>query len=158
MNDIYSDAYRGTDFSKHPKEYRIGRGEQGVLIVEPYKSEILPLWRFRTPAIATKSAKKIYDQFLGYIEDGDFVGADMARKFLQMGWTRSRRYANHSSGHKYSSSGDIKEQDSDSEGGDKAESAKIFFEYYQKAKDNQVYLTRKKAWQKQEKELLNGVE
>jgi hypothetical protein len=26
---------------------------------------------------------------------------DMARKFLQMGWTRSMRYANHRSGKKY---------------------------------------------------------
>ncbi len=26
---------------------------------------------------------------------------DMARKFLQMGWTRARRYANHPSGPKY---------------------------------------------------------
>ena len=31
----------------------------------------------------------------------DFVGADMARKFLQMGFTRARRYANHRGGKKY---------------------------------------------------------
>jgi hypothetical protein len=29
------------------------------------------------------------------------VGADMARKFLQMGYTRARRYANHQGGKKY---------------------------------------------------------
>ena len=39
--------------------------------------------------------------FLDYLEQDDFVGADMARKFLQMGYTRSRRYANHKSGRKY---------------------------------------------------------
>ncbi len=27
------------------------------------------------------------------LADEDFVGADMARRFLQMGYTRSRRYA-----------------------------------------------------------------
>ena len=26
----------------------------------------------------------------------DFIGMDMARKFLEMGFTRARRYANHS--------------------------------------------------------------
>ena len=29
------------------------------------------------------------------------MGADMARKFLQMGYTRARRYANHRGGRKY---------------------------------------------------------
>ena len=40
---------------------------------------------------------------MAYKKKGDFVGMDMARKFLQMGYTRSRRYANHKSGRKYSS-------------------------------------------------------
>ena len=39
--------------------------------------------------------------FLAYLKAGDFPGADMARKFLQMGWTRARRYANHKGGRKY---------------------------------------------------------
>ena len=68
----------------HRMSYRIGRGEQGVLTFEPYKSEILPLWRFKTPTIARKSSKQIYDKFLEYDQKGDFVGMDMCRKFLQM--------------------------------------------------------------------------
>ena len=39
--------------------------------------------------------------FLNYRAEDDFVGMDMARKFLQMGYTRARRYANHKSGRKY---------------------------------------------------------
>jgi hypothetical protein len=70
--------------------YRVGRGEQGVLLVEPYKSELLPLWRFRAPTIALESAQTIYEMFLADKAAGDFVGMDMARKFLQMGYTRSR--------------------------------------------------------------------
>ena len=31
-----------TDFRKHPELYRVGVGEQGVLLAQPYKSEILP--------------------------------------------------------------------------------------------------------------------
>ena len=89
------------NFRDRPDLYRVGRGEQGVLLVEPYKSEILPHWRFKNPEIATKSSEKIYQMFLEYLEQDDFVGADMARKFIQMGYTRSRRYANHKSGKKY---------------------------------------------------------
>ena len=36
------------DYKKHPEFYRVGKGEQGVLICEPYKSEIGQFWRFKT--------------------------------------------------------------------------------------------------------------
>lgn len=64
--------------------YRIGRGEQGVLTFEPYKSSILPLWRFKTPDIARKSSQELWERFEKYDRDGDFVGQDMTRKFIQM--------------------------------------------------------------------------
>ena len=51
--------------------------------------------------IARESSDKIYQMFLDYLERDDFLGADRVRKFLQMGYTRSRRYANHKSGRKY---------------------------------------------------------
>ncbi len=98
---IYSDEYRQTDFRSSPERYRVGVGEQGVLLVQPYKSELLPLWRFRTPEIAQESAAALLQAFRRYRDAGDFVGMDMARKYLQMGWTRSRRYANHRTGQKY---------------------------------------------------------
>ncbi|HAF87064.1 MAG TPA: DUF4385 domain-containing protein, partial [Legionellales bacterium] len=101
----YPDCYRHIDFRKHPERYPIGKGEQGVLMAEPYKSEILPYWRFKTPEIAKASAEKIYALFLEYKEKQEFVGMDMARKFLQMGFTRARRYANHHSGQKYEENG-----------------------------------------------------
>jgi hypothetical protein len=97
----YSLDFKKVDFRRQPELYRVGKGEQGVLLVEPYKSEILPHWRFRTPEIAQESSERIYELFLAYLKDGDFVGADMARKFLQMGFTRARRYANHKGGKKY---------------------------------------------------------
>ncbi len=78
----YSLDFDRVDFRQHPEHYRIGRGEQGVLLVEPYKSEILPFWRFKTPTIARRSADKIYQMFLAYKAKDDFVGMDMARKFL----------------------------------------------------------------------------
>ncbi|TSA87943.1 DUF4385 domain-containing protein [Deinococcus detaillensis] len=97
----YSLHYAELDLRAHPELYRIGVGEQGVLLVQPYKAEILPHWRFATPEAAEESSQKIYQLFLDYLAAGDVVGADMARKFLQMGYTRSRRYANHKGGKKY---------------------------------------------------------
>lgn len=101
MKFDYGLNFKEVDFRAHPELYRIGKGEQGVLLVEPYKSEILPHWRFRTPEAARISAAKIYELYERYKAEEDFVGMDMARKFLQMGWTRSMRYANHRSGRKY---------------------------------------------------------
>jgi Domain of unknown function (DUF4385) len=102
MQFDYSLDYDTIDFRKQPHLYRIGKGEQGVLLVQPYKSELLPLWRFKTPEIAKQSASALYQKFVEYKSKGDFVGMDMARKFVQMGYTRSRRYANHKTGRKWS--------------------------------------------------------
>lgn len=147
----YSLDFQSIDFRNSPELYRVGKGEQGVLLVEPYKSEILPYWRFKTPDIAKQSSEKIYELFLNYLEQDDFVGADMARKFIQMGYTRSRRYANHKSGRKYKQNPqkettkeaekiarkDILPYDVDPI---KAESAAIFKAKWLQAKTNEKYL------------------
>jgi len=140
----YSLDFQKINFRQHPELYRVGKGEQGVLLVEPYKSEILPYWRFKTPEIARESSEKIYELFLDYLAQDDFVGADMARKFIQMGYTRSRRYANHKSGRKYkktsaagSSKKEILPYDVDPV---KAESAAIFKAKWIQAKTNEKYL------------------
>ncbi|MFN7930248.1 MAG: DUF4385 domain-containing protein [Blastocatellia bacterium] len=137
----YSLDFAALDFRKRPELYRIGKGEQGVLLVEPYKSEILPHWRFKTPEIARRSAQKIYQLFLDYKASGDFVGMDMARKFLQMGYTRARRYANHKSGRKYAA--DSQEVLPREEDAVKAESARIFYEKWQQAREDETYLAMK---------------
>ena len=142
----YSLDFDRIDFRKHPELYRVGKGEQGVLLVEPYKSEILPHWRFRTPGIARRAASKIYAMFLEYRSSEDFVGMDMARKFLQMGYTRSRRYANHKSGRKYKEgTREVLKRQEDTV---KAESAKIFYEKWKKAREDKQYLEMKKQHRK----------
>ena len=146
----YSLDYKNLNLREQPELYRIGVGEQGVLLVEPYKSEILPHWRFATPELARESSQKIYELFLQYKEQGDFVGMDMARKFLQMGITRSRRYANHKGGKKYdgpvpedkkgqSGAHGRKELPRSSEDPQKAQSALIFQEKYDLAKNDADY-------------------
>ncbi len=145
----YDLDFKKTDFRKHPELYRVGKGEQGVLLVEPYKSEILPHWRFKNPEIAKESSEKIYSLFLEYLEKEDFVGADMARKYLQMGYTRARRYANHKTGKKYDGPvPDDKKGQSGAHGREqlpqdpdpvKAKSAEIFKEKWDQAKLNETY-------------------
>ena len=141
----YEMDFDNINIREHPELYRVGRGEQGVLLVEPYKGEILQYWQFKTPEIAKASSDKIYQMYLDYKIRDDFVGMDMARKFLQIGYTRSRRYANYKGGKKYDKNGDIKERDIDPE---KAESAAIFEEKWKTVREDEEYLKLKKAHQK----------
>jgi hypothetical protein len=146
----YTLDFDNIDYRKNPELYIIGRGEQGVLLVEPYKSEICKHWRFRTPEVAFNSATKIYSMFDEYLRVGDFVGADMARKFLMMGWTRARRYANHRDGKKYDNKGRIKPQAEDHFTCDKAESARIFKRVYDAARTNKTYRNMVREWRELE--------
>ena len=134
----------GVDYRKNPHLYRIGRGQQGVLTCEPYKSEICAHWRFKTPEIATASSQKILSMFYDFLEEDDFVGADMAKKFLHMGFTRARRYANHRDGRKYDKNGNVIPQEPDAMTCDKAKSAIIFREAWKEARENERYLLMKK--------------
>ena len=91
---------------------------------------------------AKKSSAKIYKMFLAYLREQDFPGADMARKFLQMGWTRARRYANHKGGRKYDKkSGEELPRTDDAE---KAAAAAIFYEKYVAARQHKEYVRQKK--------------
>ncbi|MFE0584423.1 DUF4385 domain-containing protein [Pantoea vagans] len=142
----YDQDFSTIDFRQHPELYQVGRGEQGVLMVEPYKGEILPHWRFRTVPIAEESAEKIMALFEDYRRQDDFVGMDMARKFIQMGYTRARRYSNHKGGRKYDADGKELPRGVNEE---KAAAAAIFKAYWDKLREDEDYLRRKKAHQQQ---------
>ena len=141
----YEQDFKTIDFRQHPELYQVGRGEQGVLMVEPYKSEILPHWRFRTVPIAQASAAKLMELFEGYRAQDDFVGMDMTRKFIQMGYTRARRYSNHKGGRKYDADGNELPRGFDEE---KAAAAAIFKGYWDRLREDEDYLARKQAHQK----------
>ena len=111
----YELDYKRLDFTDEEtrKLYRIGRGEQGVLLVRPYTNDICAHWRFKTPEIAVNLQTKFTVCTLDYGDEEDFIGMDMCRKFLEMGFTRSRRYANHRDGKKYDNEGNIIPQEPD---------------------------------------------
>lgn len=144
--------------------YNISRGETGVLTFEPYKSLILPYWRFRTVCIAQQSSQSLWSIFNSYCQRGDFVGADMTRKFIQMGMTRSKRYANHRGGRKYREDGnvlpkwaeDARYEDEDPgekrKREEKEEASEIFKQYWRRCLDDAKYLQLKEEWLKGKRE------
>ncbi|HDO5471445.1 TPA: DUF4385 domain-containing protein [Salmonella enterica subsp. enterica serovar Typhimurium] len=140
----YQQDFSSIDFRQQPELYQVGRGEQGVLLVEPYKSEILPFWRYKDEASAMKSAEQIYQLFEAYRQQDDFVGMDMARKFIQMGYTRARRYANYKGGKKYAEDGSLNTRGNDPI---KAAAATVFKGWWDKIRQDEDYLERKRQHQ-----------
>ena len=148
----YGLDYKTIDFTieENRKLYRIGRGEQGVLLVRPYTNDICAHWRFVDEETATKSSDKIYKMFCEYKRRDDFIGMDMARKFLEMGFTRARRYANHSSGRKYESNGSVSPCEQDCLTNVKARSAQIFKTVRDKAAYDPDYQRMRRSWRENE--------
>ena len=150
--DYYLD-YKSLDFTDEEvrKLYRIGRGEQGVLLVRPYTNAICSHWRFKTPNEAIVSANKIHDMYLDYEVKKDFIGMDMCRKFLEMGFTRARRYANHNSGRKYKKgTKEVLPQEEDHATSKYAQSAGIFKKVRDVVAKSEIYVTMRKQWRSSE--------
>jgi hypothetical protein len=148
----YKLDYKQLDFTdkKVRKLYRIGRGEQGVLLVRPYTNDICKYWRFKTLKEAEVSSQKIFDMYLDYRIQKDFIGMDMCRKFLEMGFTRARRYANHKDGNKYDSNGKVKPQEKDWATSEKAKSARRFKEFRDLVTKDEFYISLRKNWREYE--------
>jgi hypothetical protein len=140
--------------------YEIGRGETGVLTFEPYKCQILPYWAFRTVQVARNSSEILWAIFESYVERKDFVGADMTRKFIQMGMTRARRYANHRGGRKYAKdTGDKLDKWTGGSEEDvrrrreKEEASEIFKLVWRRCIQNEGYRKLKQEWATEKKEI-----
>ena len=146
----YSIDYKNTLFVPNDSRYRIGRGEQGVLLVRPYTEDICQHWRFKTIQEARRSSHLIYVMYMVYRENRDFVGMDMCRKFLEMGFTRARRYANHADGKKYDAEGNVKPQEPDAMTSEKAISARIFKQMRDEVAHDPVYQSMRKEWRANE--------
>ena len=149
----YKLDYKNTLFRPNDRRYRIGRGEQGVLLVRPYTDVICKHWRFKTLKEAKVSSQKIFDMYLDYRIQKDFVGMDMCRKFLEMGFTRARRYANHKDGNKYDSNGKVKPQEKDWATSEKAKSARRFKDFRDLVTQDEFYISMRKEWRDKERHL-----
>ena len=149
----YKLDYKNILFRPNDNRYRIGRGEQGVLVVRPYTDVICKHWRFKTLKEARISSQKIFDMYLDYRIQKDFVGMDMCRKFLEMGFTRARRYANHKDGKKYGKDGKILPQEKDWATSEKAKSARRFKDFRDLVTQDEFYISMRKEWRDKERHL-----
>ncbi len=146
----YKLDYKNTLFRPNDIRYRIGRGEQGVLLVRPYTDVICRHWRFKTLKEARVSSQKIFDMYLDYRIQKDFVGMDMCRKFLEMGFTRARRYANHKDGKKYGKDRKILPQEKDWATSEKAKAATRFKQFRDLVTQDEFYISMRKQWRDKE--------
>ena len=146
----YKLDYKIILFRPNDIRYRIGRGEQGVLLVRPYTDVICKHWRFKTLKEAMVSSQKIFDMYLDYRIQKDFVGMDMCRKFLEMGFTRARRYANHKDGKKYGKDGKVLPQEKDWATSEKAMAAKRFKDFRDLVTQDEFYISMRKEWRDKE--------
>ncbi|MFB6281250.1 MAG: DUF4385 family protein [Haloferacaceae archaeon] len=132
------------DFRERPEAYEVGRGEQGVFKVQPYKDELLPLWSIKTLDRAEEAAEAIHEKFREYRANDEFPGMDMARKYLQMGWTRAMRYAKYPGGRKYEDGEEREPQEWYDE--EKREIALVYKAHLDAVRDDETYRERKAAW------------
>jgi len=89
--DIYEETNRwkhDINYKASPLMYEVTNGCGGMYTCEPYKSRLLEVWKYSNIEVAKLSAQSITKIFENYIKDDDFVGADMAKKYLRAGFTR----------------------------------------------------------------------
>jgi hypothetical protein len=134
------------DFRAHPEAYRYRSGEQGVFKIQPYKDELLPHWGYKNEETAEEAVSALREKYEAYRDANDFVGMDVTRKFLQMGFTRAMRYAKYPGGQKYDEDGTERspQQWADSE---KRAAAIVFRNAWQAVTDDPVYQRLKERHQ-----------
>ena len=136
------------DFRTHPEAYRYRSGEQGVFKVQPYKDELLPDWSFKDESAAETSVEALRKAYETYRAREDFVGMDMVRKYLRMGFTRAMRYAKYPGGQKYADDGSERDpqQWADAE---KRAAAVVFRDAWQALTDDPAYQRLKERHQEE---------
>ncbi|OCF41313.1 hypothetical protein I317_04884 [Kwoniella heveanensis CBS 569] len=141
-----------------PKSYKATKNEVGVFTTPGYSDDIKPLWKFKNAEEAGKSAKAIWGKFEGYRERGDFVGMDICRKFIQMGRTRSLRYALRKGGRKYDpSTGKEQARTGKVYDQDKLDGANVYESWLDKCWADEEYSRAWEGW-KEGKVVLDGME
>jgi hypothetical protein len=137
------------DFRADPERYRHTPDERGAFKIQPYKDELLPVWEIADLEAAEDGAAALFERYRAYREAGDFVGMDMTRKYLQMGWTRAMRYAKYPGGKKYEQrDGERVEREPDRwYDEEKREIALVYKEYLDRVRDDEAYLDARKRHQ-----------
>jgi len=73
------------NYRTNPEYYIYTSNEKGMMEIEPYKSEIIEY---------QEDPSKLYGLFMKYIDENDLIGADMTRKFIQIGTIKNNLFVN----------------------------------------------------------------
>lgn len=73
------------NYKLKPLMYEVTNDLGGMYICEPYKTDLLSVWKFTDIKVSKSSALKLRDMFFSYVKCGDFVGADLTKKYLKAG-------------------------------------------------------------------------
>jgi len=79
---------------------------------------------------------------------------DMARKFIQMGMTRARRYANHKGGRKYDqvSGKELEKSKGHKDMKEKEEASLVFRQFWERCRAHEGYVEKKEEFLREQKE------
>tara|TARA_A200000159_G_C7331017_1_gene342924 strand:+ start:1990 stop:2418 length:429 start_codon:yes stop_codon:yes gene_type:complete len=73
------------NYKLKPLMYEVTNDLGGMYICEPYKTDLLSAWKFADSKVSKSSALKLKEMFFEYVKQGDFVGADLTKKYLKAG-------------------------------------------------------------------------
>ncbi len=132
--------------------YPIEGGELSMRTFQPYRSALLPLWRFHNVEVATKSSKDLWERFEDYDDRNDFVGMDMVRKLLQIGMMRTQMKSYFKDRIKYNDEGNVLPN---SEGRQRNQemdnTSRIFQKYFDYTRTHQGYIAKKKVFMREKR-------
>jgi len=137
-----SDYSKEVNYKKDPEEYDTSTGVSGVFSVSPYKDQLIKDFTFKNVKQSRKSAKNLYNKFKLYREKMDFIGMDMTRKFLELGYLQSLRFSKFPGGKKYTKSGNVRRVDYKQD--EKLEISKIYKRYLNLVNSDKVYKRTKR--------------
>ena len=117
------------NYQENPFLYTYTDDCKGMYTCNPYKEELLQLWKFLKKDSASQTAKDLYSYFLKMLEKKDFVGADLARKYILAGSKKKLLSSRH---------------------------REVFENFYFKAKTNENYISLRDEFIKKQKEIKDS--
>ena len=73
------------DYNKNPEYYIYTTTDNDARLIQPYSNIIIPMFNIDNYKDAKHSCLQIFKLFNNYIKNDDFIGADVFRKFIQLG-------------------------------------------------------------------------
>jgi len=76
---------------RNPEQYLFEKSMKDVTTFEPYSSRIMPFFKYDTLDDARESASQILYLFRWYMDQEDYIGADIAKAYLESGYRLAKR-------------------------------------------------------------------